>query len=81
MLPEVSVNIRKLRRLVCLTQVELAKRTGISRVRLSMAECGYLHLNPDEVSRITEVAKNELEVRLRRIGCSTEGARKEASET
>jgi transcriptional regulator with XRE-family HTH domain len=77
MLLGAHVNIRKLRRLARLTQVELAKRTGISRVRLSMAECGYLSLTSDERMRVSQVARNEVELRLRRIALSVQRPREE----
>lgn len=44
-----------LRELSGLTQYTLARKSGISRVRLSLAETGQLALNPEEEARIRAV--------------------------
>jgi transcriptional regulator with XRE-family HTH domain len=40
--------IRECRKAAKVSQYELARRSGISRMRLSLAECGYVELDPDE---------------------------------
>jgi len=40
--------IRECRKAANLSQYELARRSGFSRMRLSLAECGYVELCPDE---------------------------------
>jgi transcriptional regulator with XRE-family HTH domain len=42
------MEIKELRRMADLTQFQLAQRCGISRMRLSLAECGQLELNANE---------------------------------
>lgn len=42
------MNLKELRRMADLTQFELAQRCGVSRMRLSLAECGQLELNANE---------------------------------
>jgi transcriptional regulator with XRE-family HTH domain len=46
-LEEKSMDIKKLRKMADLTQFELAQRCGVSRMRLSLAECGQLELDPE----------------------------------
>ncbi len=46
------MDLRQLRRSARLTQFELAQRTGINRVRLSFAECGYTVLSRAEQDAI-----------------------------
>jgi transcriptional regulator with XRE-family HTH domain len=40
--------LREMRRMADLTQFQLAQRCGVSRMRLSLAECGQLDLNAAE---------------------------------
>ena len=42
------MDLRELRRMADLTQFQLAQRCGVSRMRLSLAECGQLELNTSE---------------------------------
>ena len=42
------LEIRECRKAAKLSQYELARRTGFSRMRLSLVECGYVALRPDE---------------------------------
>ena len=46
------MDIRELRKAARITQWELASRTGISRMRLSLAECGYVALTATELAAI-----------------------------
>ncbi len=57
------MNLRDLRKSVGLTQLVLANETGISRMRLSLAECGYVTLHADEQERIKQVLKREMNKR------------------
>jgi DNA-binding XRE family transcriptional regulator len=45
----VNLNLKQLRKMAALTQFELAQRCGVSRMKLSLAECGYVDLYPEEV--------------------------------
>jgi len=47
-----DIDLRPLRRIARLTQLELSQRTGIDRTRLSFAECGYISLSADEQTAI-----------------------------
>ncbi len=42
------MDTKTLRKMANLTQFELAQRCGVSRMRLSLAECGQLELRPEE---------------------------------
>ena len=46
------MNIRELRRMAGLTQWQLAQRCGVSRMRVSLAECGQVELRQDEESAV-----------------------------
>jgi transcriptional regulator with XRE-family HTH domain len=46
------MDIKKLRKLSGLTQIELAVLAGIDRMRLSFAECKYIELNVKEQSAV-----------------------------
>jgi DNA-binding XRE family transcriptional regulator len=50
--------IREIRKAARLTQFHLSQLTGISRTRLSFAECGYLTLTLDELQRIETAARS-----------------------
>jgi len=53
------VDVQKIRRAARMSQVELSKRTQISRPRLSAAENGYLELTQDELRSIQSVIAEE----------------------
>jgi len=42
------MDLKKLRKMADLTQFELAQRCDVSRMRLSLAECGQIELHPEE---------------------------------
>jgi transcriptional regulator with XRE-family HTH domain len=42
------VRIQELRIIAHLTQFQLAKRSGVGRTRLSLAECGHVELRSEE---------------------------------
>jgi transcriptional regulator with XRE-family HTH domain len=71
-----SVDFRKVRRLSGCTQIQLSKRTGISRVRLSLAETGQLILKREEKVRILRFLIEQMEQSSRAI----QKARQELSE-
>ena len=54
-------SFKELRRLAGCTQVSLASRTGINRVRLSLAETGQLRLRPEEKVKILRTLMREME--------------------
>jgi transcriptional regulator with XRE-family HTH domain len=58
---EVSVSDRSfLRRKACLTQIQLARKTGISAPRICMWERGEIELNPAQVGTIAKVLHERL---------------------
>ena len=61
------IDIRQLRKAARLTQIELAQQTGISRVRLSLAECDYVKLSHKELDLIQKVIAREPRRRQARI--------------
>jgi transcriptional regulator with XRE-family HTH domain len=61
------MNLRELRRMADLTQWELAQRCGVSRMRLSLAECGQLALRPEEESAVRNVLLDAIKTRESKI--------------
>jgi transcriptional regulator with XRE-family HTH domain len=61
------MTIKELRGIADLTQFELAQRCGVSRMRLSLTECGQLQLRPDEDRLIREVLLGVVESRAVQI--------------
>jgi transcriptional regulator with XRE-family HTH domain len=49
------MNLRELRRMAGLTQWQLAQRCGVSRMRVSLSECGQVELREEERSAIRSV--------------------------
>ena len=62
-----SMNLRELRRMAYLTQFQLAQRCGVSRMRLSLAECGHLQLRPDEDRALRNVLLRVIESRAAQL--------------
>ncbi len=56
-------NLKELRKMASLTQFELAQRCGISRMRLSLAECEQIHLCPDELANVQRILLAAIENR------------------
>lgn len=50
-----------------LTQFELARRCGVSRMRLSLAECGQIELNAKEDSAVRKALLVVMESRAAQI--------------
>lgn len=61
------MDLHSVRRAAGLSQSALAAQTGISRPRLSAAECGYLELSEEEIARILTAIAAEPERRAARI--------------
>lgn len=49
-----------LRRRACLTQLQLARKAGISAPRLCLWECGEIELSHEQVERIAKVLLEQL---------------------
>jgi transcriptional regulator with XRE-family HTH domain len=61
------MDLKQLRGMADLTQFELAQRCGVSRMRLSLAECGQLQLRPDEDRAVRESLLEVIESRAAQI--------------
>jgi len=61
------MDIRQLRRTSQVTQLELAQRTGISRVRISFAECGYISLSTQELALVRQALLDAVDARAGRL--------------
>jgi len=46
----------------------MARLTGISRTRLSLAENGEIRLRPEELEKIEQVLREQLTTRVQEIG-------------
>ena len=54
-------DLRELRRMVGFTQYRLSARSGVSRTRLSLAECGEIELTNEEEQKVKKVLHQELQ--------------------
>lgn len=54
-------DLRELRHMISFTQFRLAARSGVSRTKLSLAECGETELTSQEAQRIRKVLHQELQ--------------------
>jgi transcriptional regulator with XRE-family HTH domain len=57
------MDIKKLRKMADLTQFELAQRCGVSRMRLSLVECGQFELHSEEELAVRKVLLAAIEDR------------------
>ena len=60
-------NIKQFREEAGLSQMALARRSGLSRSRLQMAEAGYIALREDELTAIQRVFGDEIHERAIRF--------------
>jgi len=67
------MDLRKIRRAARITQYELAEKTGISRMRLSLAECNYICLTPEEMSAIERATLADVQERLKELSRAQNG--------
>jgi transcriptional regulator with XRE-family HTH domain len=61
------MNIKEMRGMADLTQFDLAQRCGVSRMRLSLAECGQLKLHPEEDSAVRKILLEAIEGRAAQL--------------
>lgn len=61
------MDLKELRRMADLTQFELAQRCGVSRMRLSLAECGQIELNANEDSAVRKTLLGVIEHRAAQL--------------
>jgi len=70
---EKSMDIKKLRKMADLTQFELAQRCGVSRMRLSLVECGQLELHSEEELAVRRVLLTAIEDRSAQLKSALSG--------
>ncbi len=56
--------LKAMRELAGLTQIQLANYSGVSRMKLSLAECGQAELNPQERGEIQSVLEQSIRGRI-----------------
>jgi transcriptional regulator with XRE-family HTH domain len=61
------MDLKELRRMADLTQFQLAQRCGVSRMRLSLAECEQLQLRADEESAVRKALLGVIEHRAAQL--------------
>jgi transcriptional regulator with XRE-family HTH domain len=61
-------DLRAMRELAGITQFSLSRRSGVSRMRLSLAECGETELSAEEREKITKVLLAAIQLKRTRIG-------------
>jgi transcriptional regulator with XRE-family HTH domain len=61
------MNLRDAREVAGISQFALAQRSGIPRMRLSLAECGEIQLRPAEIDAIRSVVRAEIEQRTAKL--------------
>jgi predicted transcriptional regulator len=61
------MNLKQLRRGSMITQHELAKKTGISRIKICHAESGIVTLRSDEVALIRKVLLEVVQKKSARV--------------
>jgi transcriptional regulator with XRE-family HTH domain len=57
------MDLKELRKMGDLTQWQTADRCGVSRMRISLAECGQLRLQPEEEGAVRKVLLEAIESR------------------
>jgi transcriptional regulator with XRE-family HTH domain len=60
---ETALDLRKAREISGLSQFAAAQKSGIPRMRLSLAECGQIHLKSDEELALRHVLRRAIEQR------------------
>ncbi len=61
------MEIKDLRKLADLTQFQLAQRSGVSRMKLSLAECGQLELRSEEETAVRKVLLDHIASRANQL--------------
>lgn len=59
--------LRALRERARLTQFTVARKSGVSRMRLSLAECGRLRLRPEEEEAVRQAIREGIEEQTARL--------------
>jgi transcriptional regulator with XRE-family HTH domain len=61
------MNLKELRRMADLTQFQLARQSGVSRMRLSLAECQQLKLTAQEEGAVRKALLEVIESRAAQL--------------
>jgi len=61
------MDLKRLRKTSGLSQWSAARRSGVPRMRLSLAETGQLTLKPDEETALYRVLHDEIEARQKQL--------------
>lgn len=59
--------LRTLRERAGLTQFVVARKSGVTRMRLSLAECGQLRLRPEEEAAVRKAIREGVEEEAARL--------------
>lgn len=62
-----GLDVRGLRALAGITQIQAAKRSGVERSRLSLAECGHIGLSDEELDAVMRVLRKEIRNRAEKF--------------
>jgi transcriptional regulator with XRE-family HTH domain len=60
-------DLKEQRELAGLTQFSLSRRSGVSRMRLSLAECSEIDLDPEEKAAVRQILLAAIEARMLRL--------------
>ena len=71
--------LRKLRKKAGLTQFTVARKSGVTRMRLSLAESGQLRLRPEEEAAVREAIRQGIEQQATRLRHLLSGQQKIAT--
>ena len=61
------MDIKCLRKLADLTQFELSQGCGVSRMRISLVECGQVELRPEEATHVRSFLLRAIEGRAAQL--------------
>jgi transcriptional regulator with XRE-family HTH domain len=73
-------DLREMRQLAGITQFALSQRSGVSRMRLSLAECGEAELDGEELARIRTVLLGAVAARVLQLQAVLAAARSGAEQ-
>jgi transcriptional regulator with XRE-family HTH domain len=72
-------NLKSMREMAGLTQISLSRRSGVTRTRLSLAECNEAQLDETEKAAVRRVLLAALESRALQVQLALVSARSESS--
>jgi len=60
-------DVKELRKMAGLTQWELAQKCGVSRMKLSLAECGQAELSTDDLAAVNKILREMIANRATKL--------------